>query len=54
MGGVVTLIQADMFPIALVVFVASIVVPTFKLVGIALLLYSGAAALSRCRPASES
>ncbi len=40
MGGVVTLIQADMFPIALVVFVASIVVPTFKLVGIALLLYS--------------
>ncbi|MFU7069223.1 paraquat-inducible protein A, partial [Pseudomonas aeruginosa] len=28
MGGVVTLIQADMFPIALVVFVASIVVPT--------------------------
>ena len=35
-----TLIQADMFPIALVVFVASIVVPTFKLVGIALLLYS--------------
>ncbi|MCU9021147.1 paraquat-inducible protein A [Pseudomonas aeruginosa] len=40
MGGVVTLIQADMFPIALVVFVASIVVPTFKLAGIALLLYS--------------
>ena len=35
-----TLIQADMFPIAMVVFVASILVPTFKLVGIALLLYS--------------
>ncbi|HBO6306769.1 TPA: paraquat-inducible membrane protein A, partial [Pseudomonas aeruginosa] len=31
---------ADMFPIAMVVFVASILVPTFKLVGIALLLYS--------------
>lgn len=40
MGGVIELIQADMIPIALVVFVASILVPTFKLVGIALLLYS--------------
>ena len=40
MGGVVELIHADMLPIALVVFVASILVPTFKLVGIALLLYS--------------
>ncbi|MDX5373728.1 MAG: paraquat-inducible protein A [Pseudomonadaceae bacterium] len=40
MGGVIELIQADMLPIALVVFVASILVPTFKLVGIALLLYS--------------
>ena len=29
-----------MFPIAAVVFIASIVVPTFKLVGIALLLFS--------------
>lgn len=40
MGGVLELIHADMVPIALVVFVASILVPTFKLVGIALLLYS--------------
>ncbi|MDG9924216.1 MULTISPECIES: paraquat-inducible protein A [unclassified Pseudomonas] len=40
MGGVLELIHADMLPIALVVFVASILVPTFKLVGIALLLYS--------------
>lgn len=40
MGGVIELIQADMLPIAVVVFVASILVPTFKLVGIALLLYS--------------
>ena len=36
----VELVHADMFPIAMVVFVASILVPTFKLVGIALLLYS--------------
>ena len=40
MEGVVELVQADMLPIALVVFVASILVPTFKLIGIALLLYS--------------
>lgn len=40
MGGVMELIHAEMLPIALVVFVASILVPTFKLVGIALLLYS--------------
>lgn len=40
MEGVLELIHADMLPIALVVFVASILVPTFKLVGIALLLYS--------------
>lgn len=40
MEGVLELIQAGMLPIALVVFVASILVPTFKLVGIALLLYS--------------
>ncbi|MEP9317425.1 paraquat-inducible protein A [Pseudomonas sp. LABIM340] len=40
MEGVVELINADMIPIAAVVFVASILVPTFKLVGIALLLYS--------------
>ncbi|AMB84282.1 paraquat-inducible protein A [Pseudomonas agarici] len=40
MSGVVTLVQHGMFPIAAVVFVASILVPTFKLVGIALLLFS--------------
>ena len=40
MEGVVELQLDDMLPIALVVFVASILVPTFKLVGIALLLYS--------------
>ncbi|MFV3413996.1 paraquat-inducible protein A [Pseudomonas nitroreducens] len=40
MEGVVELINADMVPIAAVVFVASILVPTFKLVGLALLLYS--------------
>ncbi len=34
MEGVVELVHADMFPIAMVVFVASILVPTFKLVGI--------------------
>ncbi|WP_411958847.1 paraquat-inducible protein A [Pseudomonas sp. s4] len=40
MSGVVALIQHDMLPIAAVVFIASILVPTFKLVGIGLLLYS--------------
>ena len=40
MGGVIELIHAGMLPIASVVFIASILVPTFKLVGIALLLYS--------------
>lgn len=40
MEGVVELVHAGMLPIAMVVFVASILVPTFKLVGIALLLYS--------------
>ncbi|PAU64983.1 paraquat-inducible membrane protein A [Pseudomonas sp. PIC25] len=40
MSGVVTLVQYGMLPIAAVVFIASILVPTFKLVGIALLLYS--------------
>ena len=40
MAGVIELVQHGMFPIAAVVFVASIVVPTFKLVGIALLLWS--------------
>ncbi|WP_437882139.1 paraquat-inducible protein A [Pseudomonas sp. LRF_L74] len=40
MSGVLELIHADMLPIALVVFVASILVPTFKLIGVATLLYS--------------
>lgn len=40
MGGVIELIQAGMLPIAAVVFIASILVPSFKLIGIALLLYS--------------
>ncbi|AWY41199.1 paraquat-inducible membrane protein A [Pseudomonas putida] len=40
MSGVIQLVQHGMIPIAAVVFIASILVPTFKLVGIALLLYS--------------
>lgn len=40
MSGVIALAQHGMLPIAAVVFVASILVPTFKLVGISLLLYS--------------
>ncbi len=40
MSGVLELVRLGMVPIAAVVFVASILVPTFKLVGIALLLYS--------------
>ncbi len=40
MSGVITLIKFGMLPIAAVVFIASILVPTFKLVGIGLLLYS--------------
>ncbi|MBF8781963.1 paraquat-inducible protein A [Pseudomonas fulva] len=40
MSGVVALMKNGMIPIAAVVFTASILVPTFKLVGIALLLYS--------------
>ena len=40
MSGVIQLVQHGMFPIAAVVFVASILVPTFKLVGIGLLLFS--------------
>jgi len=40
MSGVVTLAKHGMLPIAAVVFLASILVPTFKLFGIALLLYS--------------
>jgi paraquat-inducible protein A len=40
MSGVISLVQYGMIPIAAVVFIASILVPTFKLVGIALLLYS--------------
>jgi paraquat-inducible protein A len=40
MSGVIQLAQHGMIPIAAVVFIASILVPTFKLVGIALLLFS--------------
>lgn len=40
MSGVIELAQHGMIPIAAVVFIASILVPTFKLVGIALLLFS--------------
>ncbi|MES2870975.1 MAG: paraquat-inducible protein A [Pseudomonadota bacterium] len=40
MAGVIELVQHGMIPIATVVFVASILVPTFKLVGIGLLLFS--------------
>lgn len=40
MSGVLTLINNDMVPIAMVVFFASILVPTFKLIGLAVLLYS--------------
>lgn len=40
MFGVIELVQHGMIPIATVVFIASILVPTFKLVGIALLLFS--------------
>lgn len=40
MAGVIQLVQHGMYPIAAVVFIASILVPTFKLVGIALLLFS--------------
>ncbi|AKS06554.1 MULTISPECIES: paraquat-inducible protein A [Pseudomonas] len=40
MAGVIQLMQHGMYPIAAVVFIASILVPTFKLVGIGLLLFS--------------
>ncbi|MHA6494026.1 paraquat-inducible protein A [Pseudomonas borbori] len=40
MSGVIELLSYGMYPIAAVVFVASIVVPTFKLLGIGFLLYS--------------
>ena len=40
MSGVIQLVQHGMFPIAAVVFIASILVPTFKLIGIGLLLFS--------------
>ena len=40
MSGFIQLVQHGMFPIAAVVFIASILVPTFKLVGIGLLLFS--------------
>src|SRR5690554_3311701 len=38
LGGIVDLAQSDMLPIAIVVFIASIAVPLFKIIGIALLL----------------
>ena len=38
MSGVIMLLQADMLPIALVVFVASVLVPVFKLLGLFILL----------------
>ncbi|MFJ4393772.1 paraquat-inducible protein A [Pseudomonas sp. NPDC089396] len=40
MSGVIALLKHGMVPIAAVVFIASILVPTFKLIGIGLLLYS--------------
>lgn len=40
MSGIIELVHLGMLPIAAVVFIASILVPTFKLFGIALLLYS--------------
>lgn len=40
MSGVIALVNHGMLPIAAVVFIASILVPTFKLIGITLLLYS--------------
>jgi paraquat-inducible protein A len=40
MSGVIELVNYGMLPIAAVVFIASILVPTFKLIGITLLLYS--------------
>lgn len=40
MSGVLELVHLGMLPIAAVVFIASILVPTFKLVGLGLLLYS--------------
>jgi paraquat-inducible protein A len=40
MSGVIQLMQHGMYPIAVVVFVASILVPTFKLIGLSLLLFS--------------
>lgn len=40
MSGVIQLMQHGMYPIAIVVFVASILVPTFKLIGLGLLLFS--------------
>lgn len=40
LSGVLLLIELDMIPIALVVFIASTVVPTIKLIGMAYLLFS--------------
>ncbi|MEY3106126.1 MAG: hypothetical protein RIT35_289 [Pseudomonadota bacterium] len=40
MGGIIELIDSNMLPIALLVLVASILVPLFKLIGLSLLLLS--------------
>ncbi len=40
MGGIILLLQHNMYPIALLVFVASILVPLFKLIGLIILLLS--------------
>lgn len=40
MSGVIALVKNGMWPIGAVVFIASILVPTFKLIGLALLLFS--------------
>jgi paraquat-inducible protein A len=40
MSGIIELVHLGMLPIAAVVFIASILVPIFKLIGITLLLYS--------------
>ncbi len=40
MGGVILLLQMGSYPVALVVFTASVVVPVFKMLGIAMILLS--------------
>ncbi|HEY7885693.1 MAG TPA: paraquat-inducible protein A [Cellvibrionaceae bacterium] len=50
LGGIVDLAQNDMLPIAIVVFIASIAVPIFKIIGIAILLVI----VQRQRPVNKS